>query len=43
MKQIVCIVLLSSALTAQVTAQAGLIFPKGEVSTTDNHTGTVWL
>lgn len=27
----------------QVIAQDASIFPKGEISTTDNHTGTVWL
>jgi len=24
-------------------AQEASIFPRGEISTTDNHTGTVWL
>jgi len=27
----------------RVTAQETSIFPKGEISTTDNHTGTIWL
>ena len=27
----------------KVIAQDSTVFPKGEVSTTDNHTGTVWL
>lgn len=28
---------------AKTHAQDSTVFPKGEVSTTDNHTGTVWL
>ncbi|RFM28541.1 cupin domain-containing protein [Deminuibacter soli] len=34
-------VLLLSA--TRLIAQDNTVFPKGEVSTTDNHTGTVWL
>lgn len=34
---------LSVALFTKVAAQEASIFPKGEVSATDNHTGTVWL
>ena len=30
-------------LSTRTSAQEVAIFPKGEVSTTDNHTGTVWL
>ena len=36
-------VLLSAFLVTKVMAQDASIFPKGEISTTDNHTGTVWL
>jgi 4-carboxymuconolactone decarboxylase len=43
MKQVVCTILLAAALSLQVTAQDNSIFAKGEISTTDNHTGTVWL
>jgi 4-carboxymuconolactone decarboxylase len=34
---------LSAALLNKTVAQDAPIFPKGEISTTDNHTGTVWL
>jgi len=34
---------LSAALFTKVVAQEASIFPKGEISTADNHTGTVWL
>ncbi len=30
-------------MTTKAVAQDAPIFPKGEISTTDNHTGTVWL
>ena len=30
-------------ITTQITAQDNSIFPKGELSTTDNHTGNIWL
>jgi 4-carboxymuconolactone decarboxylase len=43
MKQVGCAMLLSVAMFLQVAAQDNLIFPKGEISTADNHTGTVWL
>ncbi len=36
-------ILLSVALSMDAAAQDASIFGKGEVSTTDNHTGTVWL
>jgi quercetin dioxygenase-like cupin family protein len=36
-------ILLSAALSTRALAQNTPIFPKGEVSTTNNHTGTVWL
>lgn len=35
--------LLSVALSNQIFSQESSIFPKGEISATDNHTGTVWL
>jgi 4-carboxymuconolactone decarboxylase len=43
MKQVFYTILFFSALSFQVTAQDNSIFPKGEISTTDNHTGTIWL
>lgn len=42
-KAVYLTVLLSFAFSAQMMAQESLIFPKGKVATTDNHTGTVWL
>jgi len=36
-------VLMSAALSFRVAAQDASIFPKGEISTTNNHTGTIWL
>jgi quercetin dioxygenase-like cupin family protein len=36
-------ILLSASLFTVVSAQETSIFPKGEISATDNHTGTVWL
>jgi len=35
--------LFAFASTIRVAAQDASIFPKGEISNTDNHTGTVWL
>ena len=43
MKQVLYIVLLIATLTTQGMAQDASVFPKGEISATDNHTGTVWL
>jgi len=43
MKHTVSAFLLLLALTKQVAAQQAAIFPKGEIATVDNHTGTVWL
>jgi len=43
MKQIGSAFLLLLALSKQAEAQKTSIFPKGEIATTDNHTGTVWL
>jgi quercetin dioxygenase-like cupin family protein len=43
MKQALFTFLLLLALSMQAAAQKASIFPKGEISTTDNHTGTVWL
>ena len=36
-------VLLLVALSTCAVAQETAIFPKGEIATVDNHTGTVWL
>ena len=36
-------ILLATALSIRAAAQDSPIFPKGEISNTDNHTGTVWL
>ncbi len=44
MKKVFCLtILLSTVLTTQVIAQEASVFSKGEISATDNHTGTVWL
>jgi quercetin dioxygenase-like cupin family protein len=43
MKQVLYAILLSAALSTQAAAQDASTFPKGEISTTDNHTGTIWL
>jgi quercetin dioxygenase-like cupin family protein len=43
MRSIVTTILLCVVLSMQLAAQDATIFPKGEISTTDNHTGTVWL
>ena len=44
MKQVLSLmILISAVLSTQVSAQDSAIFPKGEISSTDNHTGTVWL
>ena len=34
---------ISAIFCSKAGAQDGSVFPKGEVSTTDNHTGTIWL
>jgi quercetin dioxygenase-like cupin family protein len=36
-------IVLFVAFCSNTNAQDGSIFPKGEISTTDNHTGIVWL
>jgi len=36
-------ILFSAAFYSKAMAQDASIFPKGEISTTDNHTGTIWL
>ena len=44
MKQpLITTILLIATLSLKLSAQNSPIFPIGEVSTTDNHTGTVWL
>ena len=43
MKQILYTIALFATLSTKAVAQDAPIFPKGEISTTDNHTGTVWL
>lgn len=42
-KTLYCTILLSVVLSAHALAQQATIFPKGEISTVNNHTGTVWL
>ncbi|GAB2833574.1 DUF4440 domain-containing protein [Ferruginibacter profundus] len=42
-KLLYVMILFSVAFFSKATAQDAAIFPKGEISTTDNHTGTVWL
>jgi quercetin dioxygenase-like cupin family protein len=36
-------ILFFAALFNKAVAQADSIFPRGEISTTDNHTGKIWL
>jgi 4-carboxymuconolactone decarboxylase len=43
MKPVLYVVLVCAALSSQAVAQDASPFPRGEVSATDNHTGTVWL
>jgi len=43
MKKTIYLILFSAVLSLRLTAQELTLFPKGEISTTDNHTGTVWL
>jgi quercetin dioxygenase-like cupin family protein len=44
MKKILYVMLISSAIfSTRVMAQDAPVFPKGEISNTANHTGTVWL
>lgn len=43
MKPVLYTILLSAALLTKAMAQDSSAFPKGEISTTDNHTGTIWL
>src|ERR1700755_2308174 len=43
MKKIFFLALVTGALATSGFGQAMDLFPKGEVSTTDNHTGTIWL
>lgn len=42
-KQAVPTFFLLLALASQAKAQEAAIFPRGEIATVDNHTGTVWL
>jgi 4-carboxymuconolactone decarboxylase len=43
MKQVLVTILVGAVLSVHVEAQESPIFPKGEISNTNNHTGTVWL
>ena len=43
MKKVLYLILFLAALSVHAMAQDAPIFPKGEISTVDNHTGTVWL
>jgi 4-carboxymuconolactone decarboxylase len=43
MKPAIFIILLLTILSIRLVAQVDLVFPKGEIATADNHTGTVWL
>jgi 4-carboxymuconolactone decarboxylase len=43
MKTILYTILLAAVLSTKTVAQDSSIFSKGEISTTNNHTGTVWL
>jgi quercetin dioxygenase-like cupin family protein len=43
MKKLFFLVMVVSVVTTRIFGQEAPIFPKGEISTTDNHTGTIWL
>jgi len=43
MKPLLCSIFLFFAFTTQVLAQDASNFPKGEISTADDHTGNIWL
>jgi len=44
MKKVILFTIALFALsTTKTFAQEVSIFPKGEIATTDNHTGTIWL
>ena len=43
MKQLIVSLLLCITLSINLSAQDISIFPKGEIATVDNHTGTIWL
>src|SRR6476660_8260507 len=43
MKKILLYSVLLITFSGSIFGQDASVFPKGEVSTTDNHTGTVWL
>jgi len=43
MKKALLLAIVISTLTTRGLGQADAVFSKGEISTTDNHTGTIWL
>jgi quercetin dioxygenase-like cupin family protein len=43
MKKLILLIALAGFITIHAAAQTAPAFPKGEISTTNNHTGTVWL
>ena len=43
MKKLLLIALLAMGCLIHASAQSGPVFPKGEIATVNNHTGTVWL
>ena len=43
MKKVLYSIVFLAALSTHTMPQDSPIFPKGEISTVDNHTGTVWL
>ena len=43
MKKIFLLAFVVTALTTRGFGQTATVFPRGEISTTDNHTGTIWL
>jgi quercetin dioxygenase-like cupin family protein len=42
-KALIITILFSMGVATGVMAQEGSVFPKGEIATVNNHTGTVWL
>lgn len=43
MKKLIFLVLIAAAVVTRTKAQTAQIFPKGDIATVNNHTGTVWL
>ena len=42
-KRILVAILILVIVSGHLVAEVSSVFPKGEIATVDNHTGTVWL